>query len=148
MPAKPIPDGHSAVSPYLVVNGAARLLDFLKKTFEAQEVMRLDGPDGKLGHAEVRIGDSIIMMGDAGPEHSPTSSLIHVYVPDVDATFRRAVQAGGTVSREVADMFYGDRAGEVKDGLGNRWHISTHKEDLSAAEIGKRAAAAMQQKEP
>jgi PhnB protein len=146
MPVKPIPDGYNAVCPYLVVSDAARLLDFLKKTFEAQEIMRLEAPGGTIGHAEVRIGDSVIMMGDATPQAPPTAAMIHVYVPDVDAAYRRALQAGATASREVADMFYGDRAGEVKDAFGNRWYISTHKEDLTPEEIGRRAAAAMQGK--
>jgi uncharacterized glyoxalase superfamily protein PhnB len=142
--AKPIPDGYHSVTPYLVVEDVARQLDWLARAFGAVEAFRMAGPDGRIGHAETRIGDSVIMMGQAGPEHPPMPAMLHLYVGDVDAVFRQAVAAGGAAIREPADQFYGDRSGGVKDPLGNHWWIATRKEELSAAEIGRRYAALRQ----
>ena len=152
--AKPIPEGHNRVSPYLIVDGAARALDFYKKAFEATELFRLAAPDGKIGHAEVKIGDTVIMLADEHPDHdahaprhfggSPVS--LHVYVEDVDKVADRAVAAGAKIKRPVADQFYGARLGTLEDPFGHTWHVSTHLEDLSSEEIGRRAVAAMKEK--
>jgi PhnB protein len=145
MAVKPIPDGYHTVTPYLTVQGAAKVIDFLKQTFEAVETELLPRPDGMIGHAEVRIGDSIVMMSDATPEFAPMPAMIHVYVNDVDAVYKRALQAGAISLREPADQFYGDRSAGVKDLSGNHWWIATHKEDVPPAELKKRAEAAMKQ---
>ena len=145
MSVKPIPDGYHAVTPYLVVQGAAKLIDFLKQAFGAQEIERLTRPDGAIGHAEVRIGDSVVMMGEACGEWTPMLGALYLYVNDADATYKRALQAGATSTMEPTDQFYGDRSAGVKDPAGNQWWIATHKEDLSREELMKRAQAAMRQ---
>jgi PhnB protein len=122
---KHIPAGYHAVTPYLSIRGAARAIEFYKKAFGAAEVMRMPGPDGKLGHAEIRIGDSRI-----------------IYVRDVDATTERAVAAGAKLIRPIEDKFYGDRTGSIEDPYGHVWHLATHKEDLSMAELRRRAEKA------
>jgi PhnB protein len=144
---KKIPDGYTAVTPYLTIKGAAKAIEFYKQAFGAEEVMRMPTPDGKIGHAEIRIGGSVIMLHDESPEwkaFSPqtvgdTSVSIMLYVNDVDATFKRAIEAGATSTMEVADQFYGDRAGGLKDPFGHKWHIATHVEDVSPEEIDRRA---------
>ena len=145
MPAKPIPDGYPAVIPYLMVEDANRFVDFMKRVFDAQLVEQIMRPDGKPGHTELRIGDSMIMLSEATPPHAPTPVMLHFYVPDVDARFERAVQAGGTVVQKPTLQFYGDRSGGVKEPGGNTIWIATHVEDVPPAELQKRAAAAMQQ---
>ncbi|HXM93835.1 MAG TPA: VOC family protein [Candidatus Dormibacteraeota bacterium] len=147
---KPIPEGYHTVTPYLIVNDGARAIQFYKKAFGAKELMRMAAPDGKIGHAEIKIGDSPIMLADENPKMgarspqslggSPVSILL--YVADVDAVFNQAVAAGGKVDRPVADQFYGDRTGGLTDPFGHVWYISTHKEDVSPDEMKKRAAAA------
>jgi len=144
MPVKPIPDGFHSVTPELNVQGAAKLIDFMKQAFGAEEVMRMPGPGGALMHAEVRIGDSVLMLADAVRD-APMPSSIFLYVKDVDAVHRRAVQAGATSVMEPADMFWGDRFARVKDAFGNRWGIATHKEDVPPSEMPKRAEAFMKQ---
>lgn len=147
---RPIPQGHPAVSPYLIVDGAARALGFYRKAFGAQELMRHAGPDGRIGHAEIRIGDSIVMLADEhheidarGPRALGGSPVgLHLYVTDVDAVARRAVAAGARIVRPVQDQFYGDRNGTLEDPFGHQWHISTHIEDVSPAELRRRAAQA------
>ena len=147
-PVQPIPAGHPAVSPYLIVDDAPRALEFYKKAFSAKELMRHAGPDGRIGHAEIRIGDSIIMLADEHPEinaRSPkaiggTPVSLHVYVKDVDAVARQALGAGAKVVRPVQDQFYGDRSGTFEDPFGHQWHLSTHIEDVSPAELRRRAA--------
>ena len=144
----PIPAGHPAVSPYLIVDDAPRALEFYKKAFGAKELMRHAGPDGRIGHAEIRIGDSVIMLADEHPEvnaRSPktiggTPVSLHVYVKDVDATARQAAGAGAKVVRPVQNQFYGDRMGTFEDPFGHQWHVSTHIEDVSPAELRRRAA--------
>ena len=151
---KPIPDGYHTVTPYLVVNGAANAIEFYKKAFGGTEVLRFAQPDGKIGHAEILIGDSRIMLADEYPEmgyRSPQSLggspvSIHLYVEDVDALASQAVSAGAKVKQPVKDQFYGDRSGTFEDPFGHLWHISTHKEDISLEEMNKRAAAATAQK--
>ena len=152
-PVKAIPDGYSAVTPYLTVKGAAQAIDFYKKVFQAEEVMRLQAPDGKVAHAEIRIGGSVIMLHDEAPEWkalSPSTigdsgSSLMVYVNDVDTVFRRAVEAGATVTMEVADQFYGDRCGNIRDPFGHKWSIATHIEDVPPDEIDRRAAKLFEQ---
>lgn len=145
---KPIPDGHPAISPYLIVDDAGRALEFYKKGFGARELMRHAGPDGRIGHAEVRIGDSIVMLADEHLEvdaRSPktvggTPVSLHLYTKDVDAVARQATAAGARVVRPVQDQFYGDRNCTLEDPFGHRWHVSTHIEDVSSAELLRRAA--------
>jgi PhnB protein len=147
---KPIPDGYHSVTPYLVVKGGAAAIEFYKKAFGATEIMRMAQPDGRIGHAEMQIGDSRIMLADEfpemgylGPQSAGKSGVtLHLYVEDVDKVARQAVAAGAKELRPVQDQFYGDRSGVFADPFGHCWNISTHKEDLTMDEIGKRAAAA------
>jgi PhnB protein len=144
MPVKAKPEGYHTLTPYLVVEGAARLIDFLKAAFDAKETERMAAPGDRIGHAEVRIGDSVVMLGDAHGEHKPLQAMLYVYVDDADATYRRALAAGATSVQEPADQFYGDRSGGVRDPVGNLWWIATHVEDVPPAELKRRAQAAMQ----
>lgn len=148
MTAKPVPDNYPVITPYLCVRGAAAAIDFYKRAFGAAERMRIGAPGGKVGHAELYIGGALVMLADEYPDmdfRSPdsfggTPVTIHLYVPDVDAFCSRAVAAGATLTRPVQDQFYGDRSGQLRDPFGHAWSIATHKEDLSAQEIEKRAA--------
>ena len=142
MAVKPIPEGYHTVTPYLVVPGVARLIEFLQQAFDAEERHRMARPDGTIMHAEVRIGDSIVMMGEATGEFQPIPAMIHLYVADVDAAYRRALAAGATSVREPTDQFYGDRTGGVKDASGNQWWIATHVEDVPPEEMKRRSEAA------
>ena len=146
MAVKPIPEGHRSVTPYLAVDGASALLDFVKKAFDAEEMLNMPTPDGKIGHAEVRIGDSIVMLADASTSDQGQAmpAMIHLYVEDADATFEKAVGAGATVVRDLRDEFYGDRSGGVRDSVGNLWWIATHVEDVPPEEMEKRAREAAQ----
>ena len=141
MAVKPVPDGYHTVTPYLRVKGAANLIGFMKDAFGAEQTFRMDGPGGAVMHAEVRIGDSMVMLGDATPELDPVKSSIHLYVNDADAVYKRALQAGATSLREPADQFYGERSAGVRDAFGNEWWLATHIEDVSPEEIQRRAAA-------
>jgi PhnB protein len=143
--AKAPPDGYRSIQPYLMVEGAAELVDFLTQAFGANERMRMSQPDGKIGHTEVEIGDSVVMLSDAGPQNPARQAAVMVYVDDVDATYKKAIAAGGESQQEPQDMFYGDRAANVRDRFGNLWFIHTHIEDVSPEEMEKRAAAAMAQ---
>ena len=144
----PIPAGHPALSPYLIVDDAPRALEFYKKAFSARELMRHAGPDGRIGHAEIRIGDSIVMLADEHLEinaRSPktvggTPVSLHLYVRDVDAVARQATAAGAKTVRPVQTQFNGDRSGTLEDPFGHQWHVSTHVEDVSPAELRRRAA--------
>jgi PhnB protein len=139
MAVKPIPEGYHTVTPYLTVQEAAKLIDFLKKAFGATETHPPHKrPDGTIMHAEVKIGDSRIMISDANEQVPATKASLYLYVEDADAVYKRALSAGSTSVMEVTDMFYGDRSGGVKDAFGNRWWIGTHKEDVSAPELEKR----------
>lgn len=143
---RPVPEGYRTVTPYLTIKNAARALDFYKKAFGAQVLLNMTGPDGKLMHAEIKIGDSIVMLCDECPEmgaKSPeslkgTPTLLYLYVDNVDALFERAVKAGAKVERPVEDQFYGDRTGTVLDPFGHRWGIATHVEDVSPDEVKRR----------
>lgn len=149
--ALPIPKGYHVVTPSLVVRGAANAIEFYKKAFGAKELNRMDGPGGKLLHAEIKIGDSIVMLSDEFPEmgsSSPqtvggVSASLLIYTKDVDALFNQALAAGATVSMPLSDVFWGDRYGRVKDPFGHDWQLATHKEDLTPKEMNRRAAAAM-----
>src|SRR5687768_10550746 len=115
MAVKPIPEGYHSVTPYLIGQGAAKVLDFVKQTFDAQELMRMPGPNGTIGHAEFRIGDSHLMISDGGEQYPPMPCSLYVYVDNVDETYKRALKAGGVSVKEPADQFYGDRSASVKD---------------------------------
>ncbi len=149
--AKEIPEGFHTVTPYLVVRDAAGAIDFYKQALGAEELYRIEGPPGKIGHAEIRIGDSIIMLSDemeSGDCRSPqalggTAVNIFLYVKDVDQVFDQAVSAGAKVSMPVADMFWGDRFGQVTDPFGHSWSLATHKEDVPFEELRKRHETAM-----
>jgi len=138
---KPIPDGYHTLTPYLTVPGVSKLIDFLKQAFDAEEIERFGRPDGTVHHAEIRIGDSVVMMGEAGGEWTSKPGQLYLYVKDVDTTYRRAIQAGATSMGEPTDKFYGDRSGGVQDPSGNIWWIATHVEDVSKGELQKRATA-------
>jgi PhnB protein len=149
--ANPIPENYPRVTPYLIVDGAAEAIDFYRSVLGASERGRMDGPDGKVGHAELEIGDSVIMLADENPDMdargpktvggSPVS--LHVYVEDSDDTFKRAIEAGARELRPVEDRFYGDRSGAFEDPFGHRWDVATHVEDVPPEEMEKRAAEAM-----
>jgi len=138
---KPVPEGHHTVSPYLVVPGVAKLIDFAKQAFGATEVYVSKRPDGSVQHAEVKIGDSIVMMGEAADQKN-FPGMLHLYMEGVDAVYQRALQAGAKSLREPADQPYGDRSGGVEDAFGNQWWISTHVEDVTSEELEQRAKAA------
>lgn len=147
---KPIPDGYPRITPYLCIDGAGAAIDFYGKVFGATERMRMPAPDGKVGHAELQIGDSLIMLADEFPEMgirgakaiggSPVT--ISIYVEDVDDVFQRAMKEGAKTLREVRNEFYGDRTGQFEDPFGHRWSIATHVEDVSPDEMATRAAEA------
>ena len=147
MAVKPIPDGYQRVTPYLVVDDAGALLDFVARVFGAKERGgRFTTPDGKIGHAEFAIGDSVVMCSDAAASADGQlyPGLLNVYVEDVDETYARALDAGATSLREVSNQFYGDRTGGVRDSNGNQWWIATHVEDVPPEEMERRAAEAAQ----
>jgi len=154
MAVKPVPEGYHTATPYLYVRGGVKALDFYKKAFGATELMRMEGPGGSIGHAEIKIGDSPIMLADESPEmgaRSPESYGgsavgLMLYVPDVDETVKRAVGAGAKLDRTVEDKFYGDRMGSIIDPFGHIWYIATHVEDVSPDEMKRRAEAMMAQK--
>jgi PhnB protein len=150
MPVKPVPDGYHSITPYLIVADGAGAVSFCERAFGAKVRLKLDRPDGKIGHAELEIGDSLVMLADEVPAmdikapaaYGGTPVSLHLYVADVDAVAAKALAAGATLKRPVENQFYGDRLGTVVDPFGHIWHISTHIEDLSPEEIGRRAAAA------
>jgi len=151
MAVNPIPEGYHSLQIYLAVEDAAKAIDFYKEAFGADEQMRMPGPDGKIAHAELRIGDSRLMLSDPFPhssvrppsERGGSTASIFMYVDDVDATFEQAQRAGATVVSELEDMFWGDRFGTVADPFGHVWAMATHKEDLSEEEMAERSKAAM-----
>ena len=143
---KPVPDGYHTLTPYLVADGADRVISFMKDAFGAKAVFEpMMRPDGKIMHAEFKIGDSVLMIADSSERAKATASMLYVYVPNVDAVYQKALKAGATSVMEPANMFYGDRSGGVKDPAGNHWHIGTHVEDVSPAELKKRATEFMKQ---
>jgi PhnB protein len=138
---KPIPEGYHSLTPVLTVEGAPRLIDFLKQVFNAEEEEVYKGPDGRVIHAELRIGDSILMLSDANSQFPALPAMVNVYTEDVDETYKLALKAGATSLREPANQFYGDRSAGIKDAHGNQWWIATHIEDVSAEELEKRMKA-------
>jgi PhnB protein len=150
---KPIPEGYRSVTPYLNVRGASNAIDFYTNVFGATEIMRMPGPDGRIMHAEIRIGDSIVMLADENPQMgimSPqtvggSSVGMHVYVENVDAVVQKAVESGSKLLRPIKNQFYGDRSGTLLDPFGHRWFVATHVEDVSPEEMRKRMNAAMSQ---
>jgi PhnB protein len=151
---KPIPDGYHSMTPYLIVNGAAKAIEFYKNVFGAIELFRLGGPGGKIGHAELMINDSVLMLADEAPQMGALSPptiggspvRILLYVENVDEIVPRAVAAGAKIVRPVEDQFYGDRAGGIEDPFGHHWHVATHKEDVSPDEMKRRAEALFSKK--
>jgi PhnB protein len=151
MAVKPIPEGYHTATPYLIVRGAARALEYYKKAFNASELVRMADPNGKVAHAEIQIGNSRLMLGDEFPEMGARSPEtvggspvgICLYVEDVDALFKQAIEAGGREERPVKDQFYGDRAGTLRDPFGHQWTIATHTEDVPPEEMKRRMADSM-----
>jgi len=151
MAVKPIPEGYHTVTPYLAVDDAAEAIAYYKKAFGAKERVRMDAPNGKIGHAELEIGDALVMLSDPFPQASTTppkelggtSVSVFMYVEDVDEVVKQAVDAGATVTMEVADQFWGDRFGSVQDPFGHLWSIATHVEDVPPGEMAERAKEAM-----
>jgi PhnB protein len=151
MATQPIPEGYHTVTPYLAVEDATEAIEYYTKAFGAKERVRMETPDGNVGHAELEIGDSLVMLSDPFPQASTkppnelggTSVSVFLYVEDVDAVVKQAVDAGATVTMEVADQFWGDRFGSVKDPFGHLWSIATHVEDVPPEEMAERAKAAM-----
>lgn len=154
MAVKPIPEGYHSVTPYLIVNDGAGAIDFYKKAFGAVETVRMGSPEGKIGHAEIRIGDSYVMLADESPDmgHRSAQSIgatpvsLVLYVEDVDAQFKQAIAAGAKELRPVEDQFYGDRMGTLVDPFGHVWSLGTHKEDVSPEEMNRRMGEMMAQK--
>jgi PhnB protein len=144
MAVKAKPDAYHSITPYLIVAGAARLIEFAKAAFGAQETERLAAPEGRIGHAELRIGDSLVMLADAHGGRQPMPCMLHLYVEDADTTYQRALDAGAISLEPPADKFYGDRGGLVQDPCGNLWWIATHIEDVPPEELRRRVDAAMQ----
>ncbi|WP_433356833.1 VOC family protein [Microtetraspora malaysiensis] len=138
MAVKPVPEGYTTVTPWIISRDTAQLIDYVKEAFDAEEIARVVGDDGSIGHAEVRIGDSVVMMFDAGPHWPPTPGFLRLYVEDADAVHRQAVAAGGASVTEVTHLFFGDRVGRVRDPLGNLWWIQTRIEDVSSQEMEQR----------
>jgi PhnB protein len=151
MAVQPVPEGYQTVTPYLAVEDAAKAIEFYTKAFGAKERVRMDTPDGKIGHAELEIGDSLVMLSDPFPQASTkppkelggTSVSVFLYVEDVDALTKQAIDAGATSTMEVADQFWGDRMGSITDPFGHSWSIATHVEDVAPEEIAARAKEAM-----
>ena len=151
MATKPIPEGYNTVTPYLSVDDAAAAIEYYTQVFGAKESVRMDGPDGMIGHAELDIGDSKVMLADPFPQASTkppkelggTTASIFMYVEDVDGVVKRAVDAGATITMEVADQFWGDRLGSIQDPFGHSWSIATHVEDIPPEEMAERAKKAM-----
>jgi len=145
MAVRAIPEGFHSVTPYMTVQGVAKLIDFLKQAFEAVEIERMAGANGAVGHAQLKIGDSMVMMGEAASPEKAMPCAMYLYVNDTDASYKRALAAGAISRMEPADMFWGDRFASVGDSFGNVWSIATHKEDIPPAEMSKRMEAAMKQ---
>ena len=148
----PVPEGYNSITPHLVIKGAAQAIEYYKSVFGATEVFRMDGPDGKVGHAELQIGDSRIMLADENPSfgqgHASAATIgaspvsLYLYIPDVDGVVKRAVAAGAKILKPVQDQFYGDRSGFIQDPFGHLWGIATHVEDVSPEEVAERAKKA------
>ncbi|MQA89419.1 MAG: VOC family protein [Gemmatimonas sp.] len=138
MAVQPIPEGFHTVTPYLICKGADQVIDFMKAAFSAEVKSRMDNDDGTVTHADLQVGDSRVMISEAGGRYEPMQCMLHLYVEDCDAVYRKALDAGATSVQEVADQFYGDRSGGVQDVAGNQWWISTHVEDVDPEETARR----------
>jgi PhnB protein len=148
----PIPEGYNSITPYLIIKGAAQAIDYYKEVFGATELFRMDGPDGKVGHAELKIGESRIMLADENPDmgtgHESAARIgaspvsLYLYIPDVDLVVERAVAAGAKILKPVQDQFYGDRSGFIQDPFGHLWGVATHVEDVAPQELEERAQKA------
>jgi PhnB protein len=151
MATQPIPEGYHTATPYLVIDGAAEAIDYYKNAFGAKERMRMEAPGNRIGHAEIEIGDSLVMLSDAFPQSTTkaptelggTTAGVFLYVEDVDAVVKKAVDTGATVTMEVADQFWGDRFGSITDPFGHSWSIATHVADVPPEEMAERAKTAM-----
>jgi PhnB protein len=151
---KPIPEGHGTVTPYLAIKNAAKALEFYKRAFGAIESYKLMMPDGRVGHAEIRLGDSVVMLSDEFPEYGVkapdtlggSSVSLHLYVEDVDAFVKKALDAGARERKPVMDQFYGNRSGQLEDPFGHLWSVATHKEDVAPEEMQKRVQAMFSEK--
>jgi len=139
---KTIPEGYHSVTPYLIVDQAAELIEFVQKAFGAEVLMKMTQPDGSVGHTEVRIGDSVVMISSARDQWKAIPTMLYLYVADADAVYGKALEAGATSVQPMQDQFYGDRSGGVRDVSGNYWYIATHQEDMSEAELQRRKEAA------
>ncbi len=148
MPVKPVPKGYRTVTPYLVVSNGANLIEFLRKAFRAKELVRMPRPDGGVAHAEVKIGNSRVMLGEPMPGMELMPAMLYLYVKDVDKTYAKALKAGAVSLREPTNQIYGDRNAAVKDSFGNQWWIATHMEDVTPEEMAKRSEEAMKQAPP
>ncbi len=146
MPVNYMPSGYHTITPYIVVQGGAKLIEFLKQVFGAKEEQRSTKPDGTIMHAQIRIGDSLLMLADATEMWKPMPTMLYLYVPDVDATYQAALNAGATSIMAPANQFYGDRNAGVLDTFGNQWWIGTHVEDVPPQEIERRREAALKQR--
>ena len=146
MAVKPIPEGFHAITPYFVCNGVPKLIEFLKKAFDGKEIYRHNRPDGAVMHAQVRIADSMVMMGEAMEGFPAMPLTIYHYVTDTDSTYKKALAAGATSIMAPVNQFYGDRSAGVKDPVGNTWWIGTHVEDVPSGEMAKRAEEAMKKR--
>jgi PhnB protein len=143
VPVEYKPSGYHTVTPYLIVDGAERLMAFIADALDGTETVHMQGPDGRIAHAEMRVGDSLVMLADTPEPGGETSAMLHLYVPDSDATYRRAMEAGATSLREPQDEFYGDRMSGVQDSTGTQWYFATHVEDVSDEEMARRADQAV-----
>jgi uncharacterized glyoxalase superfamily protein PhnB len=146
-PVKPIPEGFRTLTPFMVVKGADQIIEFLKRAFDAREHSMYRLPDGSIMHAEIQVGDSMLMMSEATEMFPPMAAMLHIYTEDVDGWYRKAIDAGGISLREPTDEFYGDRSCGVKDAAGNQWWIATHVEDVSPEEMKKRQDSFMNQQQ-
>ena len=140
MSVKPIPDGYHTITPYLVVEDADKLVEFIEKTFDGQLLFKMETEAGRISHAEMKIGDSMLMLAEASDEWSAMQTMLHLYVADADATYQKALEAGAISVKEPQDQFYGDRNGSVKDSFGNIWGIATHIKDVSEEEMAQAIA--------
>ncbi|HLP19494.1 MAG TPA: VOC family protein [Chitinophagales bacterium] len=138
MAVKYIPDGYSTITPFIIVKDAKKFIEYVNKAFNAELKSKFDAPDGKVMHAEIKIGESILMLGEAMEQWPPFPGMLYLYVPDVDATYKQAMAAGGESLREPTTEFYGDRSAGLRDAWGNQWWLATHVEDVSEEEMEKR----------
>jgi PhnB protein len=141
MTVKPIPEGYHTITPYLIVEGAGKLIEFIENVFEGKVTTKIQDDSGRINHAEMKVGDSMLMLAEASEEWKPTKTMLHLYVEAVDETYQKALDAGAESVKEPNDQFYGDRNSSVKDAFGNIWGISTHIEDVSDEEIERRLEA-------